>query len=104
MSASLLQGAATGPGAGAVSEAIALGTPSAGVVAFTTAADVTEDVLVEVTFDIDPILSATFAVTQVTGSGIGATLAHTVQSTPNGFTITATATPVANTLYVFTWT
>lgn len=99
--------AVTGHAAGEPSKALASGAVASGVVAFVTGEDVlASGVLVEVSFDVDDILSATFSVTQTTGTGLGSSLSNTsVTSTSTGFTINiSTAAAVANTLYVYTWT
>jgi hypothetical protein len=104
MSTSSVSASAPGAGAGFVAKALATGGVLAGSVALVTGGDTSEDVVVEVTFDVDPILDATFTVAQTTGTGLAAALAHTVQNTETGFTITATAVPLADVLYLFTWT
>jgi hypothetical protein len=101
-------GSAPGHGAGFVAQSVAIGTVAAGTVAFTTGAEPLAGLVVSVNFTTEALAAilggATFTLTQVTGTGLGATLAHTVASSDFGFTITATAAPAANTLYVFSWT
>jgi hypothetical protein len=108
MSHSDIVASAPGPSAGYVAESLATGDLAAGLVALVTGGDTNDtDVLVGVTFSTDanavvPV-GETFTVTQVTGNGLGATLAHTVATTPEGFTITPTAAPIADTMYLFAW-
>jgi hypothetical protein len=116
MSHSDIVASAPGPAAGYVSESLATGSVAAGLVALVTGGDTSDTstpttapapVLVGVTFSTDanavvPVGTA-FTVTQVTGNGLGATLAHTVVVTPEGFEIVPTAVPAADTMYVFAW-
>ncbi len=104
MGSSSVVASAPGAGAGLVAHSLATGTVAAGTVSVVTGYDTSEDVVVEVSFDVDDVLSKTFSVTQNTSTGVGTTLTHSVQSLETGFTITATGVPVANTLYVFAWT
>jgi hypothetical protein len=95
--------AVTGHAAGLPAKALAAGTETAGTLAFVTGSDVNPGTLVEVSFEVDDILALTFSATQVIASGLGAALSVSVVSSPTGFTLTSTAAPAADTLYVFTY-
>ena len=108
---------APGHAAGYPSKGVGLGVVTAGTIVVITGGDVNTGVLAEVSFSTeDDVPTAdSFAITQVTGSGLGATLAGltVAQSNPSGsgapsgttgFVISAADAPTANTLYVFTYT
>lgn len=98
--------------------ALAKGSISAGTVVVTTGDEPISgtahgnnppDSLVDVTFSIEDAgadfpESTVFTVTQITATGLGATLANEVVQIPGqGFSIVPTVVPAANTVYAFTY-